>query len=632
MPDFLSTVQTLSNPEQPFPRWTSRDPDLFNPRLVLRSHHRSADSFWASVHNGCYICKSAYESSSLNDMDLASLRPLAPEVNFSSLGIERDIQSPQVRFNYHRDLDDGPLYFTLDFHEPEKMPIGLNGDEPNSVPDKLALSKFWFDRCSREHNCAESRNVQFIPSRLLKISDDTWRLVCASEYPFPANLEYGTISHRCTAETFHLMLKSGNLTTLGSERALSELPTDFRTAVLIARFLAIEFLWIDSLCIVQDSRDREDGARESMLMQDIYRNSICNIVIQPSAEPSSGSSTLERFNRAQKKEVEWVNLKWKQGWFRRKIKASYTVERNDFWESSTHRTELSARGWIFQELMLSPRILHVYEDQLFWEFPKMSACEWHPSGNLSFQGSRTKRDLNMLIERFPLRNYARDDSLWYEAWGDIMQLYSACDLTLRKDKLVAFAGVAKTLADLAMSQEGYFAGMFARSLPHGLLWHRNSGQSSFVRKPEYREPSWSWASVDGGVSFEDASLRREGGNRRPGGSAWDTEGRNGTQLATVREISTIPLTNESDPYGQVIGGRIVLSGPLVVAKFPQCKSRAEIEGYEFLPRVDVLDEAAFFDIPSDHTGQERVCLPVVLKQTVFLVGTRVRSHPIPSRR
>ena len=554
-------------------------------------------------------------------MDLASLRALAPEVKFSKLGIERDIASPQVRFIYHRDLADGPLCFTLDFHEPEKMPVGLNGDGPNSAPDKLALSKFWFDRCSREHNCAESRNIQFIPSRLLKISNDRWRLVCASEYRFPANLEYGTISHKWTAETFRLMLNGENMTIFKSEHPLSELPTDFQKAVLIARFLAIEFLWIDSLCIVQNSRDREDWARESMLMQDIYRHSICNIVVQPSAEPSSGSSTLDRFNRAQKKEVEWVNLKWKQGWFKRKIRASYNVERNDFWESSTHRTELSACGWIFQELMLSPRILHVYEDQLFWECPEMSACEWHPSGNLSFQGSRTKRDLNRLIECFPLRNYARNDSLWYEAWGDIVQCYSACDLTRRKDKLVAFAGVAKTLAGLVMSQEGYYAGMFKRSLPHGLLWHRNSGQPSFVRSPEYREPSWSWASVDGGVSFEDASLTREGGNRRPGGSAWDTEGRNGTPLVTVKDISTIPLTNESDPYGEVIGGHVVLSGPLVVAKFPQCNSSAEIEGYGSLPRVDVLGKAAFFDITSDHTGQERVCLPVVLKQTVFLVGT-----------
>lgn len=114
-------------------------------------------------------------------MDLENLRLLTPEVKFSSLSIERDVESPQVRFIYHRDVDDGPLYFTLDCHEPQKMPIGLNdGHGPNGVPDRLALSKFWFDRCSREHNCAESRNVQFIPSRLLKISDDRWRLVCAS--------------------------------------------------------------------------------------------------------------------------------------------------------------------------------------------------------------------------------------------------------------------------------------------------------------------------------------------------------------------------------------------------------------------------------------------------------------------
>ena len=47
------------------------------------------------------------------------------------------------------------------------------------------------------------------------------------------------------------------------------------------------------------------------------------------------------------------------------VSASYTIQTNDFWVSSMHRTELSGRDWIFQELMFSPRILHVYEDQLF---------------------------------------------------------------------------------------------------------------------------------------------------------------------------------------------------------------------------------------------------------------------------
>lgn len=620
-PDFLST---LPDTVKPFPRWALRDPDMFNERWVVRLHHRSADSFWKSIHDGCYICKSAYESSSLNGMELASLRPLMHET-FSLLGIELDAKRPQVRFIYPRDAVDGPLYFTLDFYEPQKMPISLNNEyEPVTVSVKLALSKFWFDRCSGEHQCAESRNARFIPSRLLKISHDELHLACAPEYPFPAKIEYGTISHRWNAKTVRLLQESEETPTeqdlikYKSGHPLSELPDDFQKAIVIARFLGIEFLWIDSLCIVQNSK--EDWARESMLMQDIYRNSICNIVIQPSPEPSTGSSTLDRFHQAKVKEVERVDLKWKQPWFRR-VRVPYTIQRNDFWESSIHRTELSARGWIFQELMLSPRILHVYEDQLFWECPEMSACEWHPSGDSSFQGLRTKKEFNELIGGIRWGRCAGDDSQWYEAWGEMVQLYSACDLTERKDKLVALAGVAKTLAGLLRSQEEYFAGIFRRSLPQGLLWHRPSGQTSLVRKPSYREPSWSWASVDGGIIFEDASLRREGGDRRPKGSAWDTRGQNGTSIATVAQISTTLLNEESDPYGEVIGGHVTLNGPLVVANFPQRKNSAKIEGYESLPRIEVLDEGAAFDITTDHTGQERICLPIVLKQTVFLVGT-----------
>ena len=125
--------------------------------------------------------------------------------------------------------------------------------------------------------------------------------------------------------------------------------------------------------------------------------------------------------------------------------------------------------------MISPRILHVYEDQLFWECPTMSACEWHPSGDLSFQGLKTKEEFVKIIRGVVWRRFPGDGSQWYEAWGEIVQLYSACNLTKREDKLVALAGIAKTLADRGRSQGGYLAGIFERTLPHGLLWHRAAG-------------------------------------------------------------------------------------------------------------------------------------------------------------
>ena len=247
----------------------------------------------------------------------------------------------------------------------------------------------------------------------MRISDDIWHLVCAPEGPLPAEIKYGTISHRWTATTKRSILEHYTLTKLRSKHPLSDLPLDFQRAVLIARFLGIDFLWIDSLCIIQDSE--EDWARESMPMHDVYRNSIRNIVIEPSAD----SSALDRFKQASIKEVEWVNLKWKQPWFGKR-RVSYTIQRNDFGESGIHRTQLSARGWIFQDLMISPRILHVYDDQLFWECPTMSACESYHSGDLSFQGLKTKEEVVKIIRGVVWRRFPGDGSQWYEAWGEIV--------------------------------------------------------------------------------------------------------------------------------------------------------------------------------------------------------------------
>ena len=100
----------------------TRDPDKLNSRWVFRTHHQSADSFWGSVQDGCYICESAYKSSGLNGMDLANLRPLMHNA-FSELGIEREAERPQVQFVYPKYATlDSPLYLRWTFTCPERCP------------------------------------------------------------------------------------------------------------------------------------------------------------------------------------------------------------------------------------------------------------------------------------------------------------------------------------------------------------------------------------------------------------------------------------------------------------------------------------------------------------------------------
>lgn len=81
-------------------------------------------------------------------------------------------------------------------------------------------------------------------------------------------------------------------------------------------------------------------------------------------------------------------------------------------------------------------------------------------------------------------------------WPQIIQLYSAANLTFGKDKLVALSGIAR----IAYNETGdqYLAGLWRGQIIEQLCWRR-LGSKSRVKRPAWRAPTWSWASVDGRV-------------------------------------------------------------------------------------------------------------------------------------
>ncbi|MCJ1389090.1 hypothetical protein MMC18_001944 [Xylographa bjoerkii] len=462
-----------------------------------------------------------------------------------------------------------------------------------------------------------------------------------------------------------LQLTTANYSALQKPQSQSSLPENFLKAVKIACHLGIDFLWIDSLCIIQHGSEKsQDWEREALLMQDIYRNSILNLVIEPTVA-SPGSESQE--DRGMLRPPERCHLRWQPHWWQyisrvgrfggRTEILTYEISVANLWDSSIYNSELSARGWIFQELILSPRILHVYSDQLFWECPRLKACEWFPVGDASLVGGRVKASLQTLLsddgsaaragrrlqyhldgvakgnprmlheERFRYRDQLRDANkinlAWYEAWGQLVQKYTSCSTTYPEDKLNAFAGIAKLLSSTYSGD--YFAGMFKHSLPHGLLWFRGQGQSSLKVPEYYRAPTWSWASVDGKVSFDDNSAVKTEADLF---GVTDLALRNvpekdGFAIVTVEEISTKP--SNQGPFSPISGGKLVLKGPLLLAKFPAGGSDTPLEGYDGLPRVKALDtkKGTIFDRPDQDTKGERVCVPLILKQAMFPVARTV---------
>lgn len=139
------------------------------------------------------------------------------------------------------------------------------------------LARYWLDQCLAKHvKCRESK-PNHIPTRLLCL-DSAGDTGCVRLYKTTdedIGLGYCTLSHCWGGATDILTLTSQNITSLFNSIKIEHLPKTFRDAIEVTKALGLEYLWIDSLCIIQDSSD--DWSREAAVMGTIYANATCTI-------------------------------------------------------------------------------------------------------------------------------------------------------------------------------------------------------------------------------------------------------------------------------------------------------------------------------------------------------------------
>ena len=315
--------------------------------------------------------------------------------------------------------------------------------------------------------------------------------LCISHEEHPDG-RYAALSH-CWGSKPILRLTTANIGNLRTEIHVSSLPKSFRDAITVVRRLRVRYLWIDSLCILQDSI--EDWRSESVTMDDVYRNAICCIA---ATAASDGSVGLFRDRNLSLVEISRVPSSWTK-----QPKQLYELMDGHFWELNIDRAPLIGRAWVVQERVLAPRVIHFGENQLLWECGELNAAESYPNGVPSiftFPGTR-KNEL-----------YGTKPAAYY-AWKRLVYYYSRCALTKPEDKLIAISGVAKFFQQ--RTGDRYLAGLWERSLPTHLLWFVYAARlipsvstptipeqqkptmspSSLPHQP-YRAPSWSWAALE----------------------------------------------------------------------------------------------------------------------------------------
>jgi hypothetical protein len=370
----------------------------------------------------------------------------------------------------------------------------------------------WYRDCLENHEeCRPIFDGSYLPSRLIDIgqpfSSEPARLVTIkngstidSKNVYDCAPAYATLSHSW-GKSQPLRLLTQNVRQMKQGIPRETLPRVFSEAVTVCWQLGIRYLWIDCLCICQDSE--EDWAKESNLMGKIYSYAIINIAATGSIN-CDGSLFDATRDSPSAGLISWGIVPGSK---------FVVVENNIEWAKSFLNQPLLRRAWVMQERFLATRIIHFARSELAWECRTIAATESYP-----IQVPDVLRPFHDRRNRFWRTDFTEDDGAWSVLIGE----YSKCELTFSKDKLVALSGLISALKNKGLARGHCWAGMWEADLPYCLLWTRAAMDKSRwpkVRPYKYRAPSWSWASLECPIWTEWAS----GATESPLISHWEVK-------------------------------------------------------------------------------------------------------------
>ena len=231
----------------------------------------------------------------------------------------------------------------------------------------------------QEHSCtlvqAQPAASSLMPTRLLGLKyrdgiDDLRSDVSLANAPY-VTLSYCWGSDDCMKSP---QLTMGTLYEMTESIPITSLPRIFQdtvvVVVVVVRELGVRYLWIDSLCIIQDSES--DWQRESSRMTEIYRNSVANIAAEEAANCHAGLFVRREGKHTRGYILDGLRIADSPSQDYLLVPVAYRDKIED--------GPLRKRGWAFQERLLAPRQISFGSHQVFRRCSRFTPCEFFPSG------------------------------------------------------------------------------------------------------------------------------------------------------------------------------------------------------------------------------------------------------------
>ena len=328
------------------------------------------------------------------------------------------------------------------------------------MKDTCDLVRSWLKECVSLHDQCSVVDLPCLPTRVLKLSGCHGSPSIKLLETNGKKERYCALSHCWSpVEKQPLRTMRANLQIHLAGIDFQQLPKTFKDAVTFARGIDIDYVWIDSLCIIQDHP--QDWSSEAKKMGKIYRNAALVIFAAGANDSTEGLFLTERPPAVVNK-VPYVS----DG----VVKGSINITLLPNGKLSPHEGPLHTRGWALQEWLLSQRRMFFMSGGVSWD------C--HTMFTTSERGSPEGLSIYELV-----------------SWYHLLSKYTERKLSHSSDRPYALQGIVAEMQQTRQDQFLYEYGVWESELHEHVLWRQTE-----LDAPEDQSldlPSWCWAATGG---------------------------------------------------------------------------------------------------------------------------------------
>ncbi len=431
---------------------------------------------------------------------------------------------------------DSKTLLVSDPHLPTEFHVGHPVPDRTDLEETISQIRSWYSSCVESHDNCRSDSAPYVPTRLLDIGsplcESGVRLLEAQIDVSNTHVDYVCLSH-CWGKSQPdcITLKS---TLMSNRKGIrwDAIPKTFQHAIEVLRRLPFRYLWIDSICIVQD--DTDDWTREAAAMCSVYSRAALTLAATNSPDSHYGlhSALSENYRSHEFSMALNDGTTTLPVWCRRPIP--------HFANSETHAIRVNEdapllqRGWVLQERLLSRRVVHFANNEVAWECLHRCECQC-----LGGSGGERFANPKVVLGAFlhgPRTQYMTNHPA--SQWLEIVEEYTSLALTFTKDRFPALSGASQRSRQYR-DGDRYFAGLWESEIHQGLTW---CARGPLGERPKaWIAPTWSWGSVDSGVWWPGKHLE--------------------IVKAFLTSIDVNCVLAGSDPTGRLLSASMAICGP-----------------------------------------------------------------------